>query len=237
MKVLTCGFYHELFEGISPRCIALVGAGGKTTTIHTLAGEMVSAGARVIITTSTKMYPPEDKNMLAGTVREAAAILKRRPLAYAGVHYNDLKMSGLPEPEFERLLDIADCVLVEADGARKRPLKMTAFYEPVIPARTDYIVAMAGLDCIGGSLNKVCHRPELAAEVLEVGLEHKVRPQDVAQLLRHCYIENPAVLNNRAGFVVLLNKADDALRRAYAEEIASCLPGVRCLASMQRRNY
>ncbi|MGI5876917.1 MAG: selenium cofactor biosynthesis protein YqeC, partial [Dethiobacteria bacterium] len=138
MKVLTGDFYHHLFEGEAPRCVALVGAGGKTTTIHTLAGELVSTGARVVITTSTKMHPPEDRKLLAGTAEEAAAILKNRPFAYAGIPCNARKMTGLPEAEFEKLLAIADCVLVEADGARKRPLKMTATYEPVVPDRADY---------------------------------------------------------------------------------------------------
>jgi probable selenium-dependent hydroxylase accessory protein YqeC len=234
VKLLTGDFYRQLFEGMSPRCAAFVGAGGKTTTIHALAGELAGAGAGVIITTTTKMHPPEDKSLLAGTAKEAAEILKSRHLAYAGVPCREQKMTGLPEFEFEKLLDVADCVLVEADGARKRPLKMTASYEPVVPARADYVVAMAGLDCVGGALKDVCHRPELAAEALKVDPEHRVEPRDVAELLRLCYVENPVVRKSKAGFAVLLNKADDARRLACAEEIASHLPGVRCLASMHR---
>ena len=43
-----------------PRMTALVGAGGKTTLMYALARRMADAGRRVVCTTTTKIFPPED---------------------------------------------------------------------------------------------------------------------------------------------------------------------------------
>lgn len=39
--------------------IAIVGAGGKTTTMYTLANELAQRGKRVITTTTTQIFYPE----------------------------------------------------------------------------------------------------------------------------------------------------------------------------------
>ena len=43
-----------------PRMTALVGAGGKTTLMYALARRMADAGRRVVCTTTTKIFPPEN---------------------------------------------------------------------------------------------------------------------------------------------------------------------------------
>lgn len=43
-----------------PRMTALVGAGGKTTLMYALARRTADAGRRVVCTTTTKIFPPEN---------------------------------------------------------------------------------------------------------------------------------------------------------------------------------
>src|SRR5579884_657945 len=42
----------------TPSLISIVGAGGKPTTMYTLARELAQQGKRVITTTTTNIYPP-----------------------------------------------------------------------------------------------------------------------------------------------------------------------------------
>lgn len=41
-----------------PQTVALAGSGGKTTLMHALAAELTAAGQMVVITTTTKIFPP-----------------------------------------------------------------------------------------------------------------------------------------------------------------------------------
>ena len=215
--------YRELFGETMPRCIALVGAGGKTTCIEALAEEL-SPNARVIITTTTKMHPPADRSLFCESVAAAETRLRDMPVVWAGTYYNEYKMQGLPGA-LPDLCALADYVLIEADGARKHPLKMTdPSYEPQIPPEARAVVAVAGMDGIGQPLELAVHRPQLAAEALHLPLSHIITPADVAALLRHCYRPD----------AVLLNKADDQTKRTAAETVARELKGIRCVITSLR---
>lgn len=211
--------YEKLFGEKNPRCIALVGAGGKTSCIKTLAAELAEQGKKAIITTTTKIRTPEDPAILGSTPAEVKAILTTAPIAWAGVYYNAFKIQGL-DGGVAALCTLADCVLIEADGAKGYPLKMIdAAYEPQIPPEADAVVAVAGMDAIGQTVAEAVHRPALACAVLGVGEGHIVTPQDAARLLQHCY----------APKIVLLNKADNDEKRAAAEAVSRFLPGVGCV--------
>jgi probable selenium-dependent hydroxylase accessory protein YqeC len=212
-------FTDALFGDKIPRCAAFVGAGGKTTAIRTLASELANTGRKVVITTTTKMHPPEDLTIFAHTAENIKQILDRTDIAWAGVYYNEYKMQGIPGA-LPALCEMADCVLIEADGARMHPLKMiNPAYEPQIPPEADCTVAVAGLDSIGQTVAQAVHRSELACVALGVEMEHVIKPGDVARLLKICYTPN----------IVLLNKADDAQKRAAAEAVAQNFPDVRCV--------
>src|SRR5256714_5245538 len=57
--------------------ISIVGAGGKTTTMYTLASELAQRGKRVITTTTTNIYfPKEDETDTLIVAAETSALLK-----------------------------------------------------------------------------------------------------------------------------------------------------------------
>lgn len=219
------GLCPVLFGEKIPRVIAMVGAGGKTTAIKTMAWELSRAGKRVVITTTTKMHPPEDKSLLASTPEGVAAILEKKSPAWAGIYFNEHKIEVIPGA-LPALSAMADCVLVEADGARKHPLKMTdPAYEPVIPPEAEAVIAVAGLDGIGKPLEEAVHRPALACAALGLDPEHIITPADAARLLRRCY----------APRLVILNKAEMPERLTAAEDIAALMPEAHCvITSLQQ---
>ena len=78
------------------------------------------------------------------------------------------------------LVCLADYVLVEADGAKRLPLKAHAEHEPVIPACAGRTVCMVGVDGLGAPVSQTCHRPQRFAQLAGVTA---VRAQDVSHAL------------------------------------------------------
>ena len=128
----------------------IVGGGGKTTLMQSLAEEL-SARARVVITTTTHIWVPDWAPVLLNPTEAAVihAFLEHpgRPICVASPALSSkLCASDMP---MEALMRLADYVLVEADGAKRLPLKAPAAHEPVIPKETELVIAVAGLDGIG----------------------------------------------------------------------------------------
>ena len=201
------------------RLVALVGAGGKTSTLYALARQGVDNGKKVVITTTTHILP-HPALPLAGSLEELAALLADRPAATWGRYALPDKLSGGGPPA--AALAVADLVLVEADGARLHPLKAPAGHEPVIPPEADAVVALAGLDCIGQTVGAVCHRPERVCALLGTGMDHVLTPADAAAVLSHPQGGRKGVAASMA-FRVLLNKADTPERAAWGREIQEIL--------------
>ena len=201
------------------RLVALVGAGGKTSTLYALARQGVDNGKKVAVTTTTHILP-HPALPLAGSLEELAALLADRPAATWGRYALPDKLSGGGPPA--EALAVADLVLVEADGARLHPLKAPADHEPVIPPEADAVVALAGLDCIGRPIGAICHRPERVCALLGVGMDHVLTPADAAAVLAHPQGGRKGVGGSMA-FRVLLNKADTPERAAWGREIQDIL--------------
>ena len=201
------------------RLVALVGAGGKTSTLYALARQGVDEGKTVVITTTTHILP-HPALPLAGSLEELAALLADHPAATWGRYALPDKLSGGGPPA--EALAVADLVLVEADGARLHPLKAPADHEPVIPPEADAVVALAGLDCIGRPIGAICHRPERVCALLGAGMDHVLTPADAAAVLAHPQGGRKGVGGSMA-FRVLLNKADTPKRAAWGREIQDIL--------------
>ena len=214
------GIWEKLrLEPDCHRVVALVGAGGKTSTLYALARQGVDNGKKVAVTTTTHILP-HPALPLAGSLTELTALLADRPAATWGRYALPDKLSGGGPPA--EALAVADLVLVEADGARLHPLKAPADHEPVIPPEADAVVALAGLDCIGQTVGAICHRPERVCALLGVGMDHVLTPADAAAVLSHPQGGRKGVGAGMA-FRCLLNKADDPAREALGREIQSIL--------------
>ena len=194
---------------------ALVGGGGKTTLMLRLAREISKDGARVIVTTTTHIFPPEGiHTQNPATLEEAERALRKATAVCFGKPTDEGKLTqpDLPISAMER---IADYILVEADGAKRLPLKAPAEHEPVIPREAKLVIAVAGLDGIGSKIRDAAFRPALYAALCGKAETDLVTPRDLALVLAH---ENGQRKNvpNYARFAVLLNKADDADKRKAA---------------------
>ena len=146
--------------------VSLVGAGGKTSLMFRLARELELAGEPVLTTTTTKIYEPateQSSNLiisedLPAMLEKARGMLNYYPhvTAAAARLPEQGKLRGY-EPEIINHIwksRLFRWIIVEADGAAGRPLKVPADHEPVIPACTSQLVGMIGLNCAGQRLSQ-----------------------------------------------------------------------------------
>lgn len=197
--------------GVRPGVTALVGAGGKTTAMLTLAEELAQAGKRVIVTTTTHMFPPDEPRygpvFSPEDTAGIAAALERTGLAVAAGPLDARgKLTGVSDKQVENFLTLAEYVLAEADGSRRLPCKTPGEKEPALPAQTGLVVAVLGLSSLGRPLEQVCFRAELAARRLETEPNQPVTPELLARLAAEPW--GLAKGSEGRRFVILLNQSD-----------------------------
>ncbi len=159
--------------------IALVGAGGKTTLMFQLARDF---GSRVICTTSTHLAIDQlgaadqhliitDPTELPGSIEQDSGNI----FLFTGPQVETNRV-GSPSPEvlnaLAGLADSWDCpLIIEADGARKLPLKAPADHEPPIPDFVNGVITVIGLSGLGKPLrDDYVHRPELYAKLVDLSI-------------------------------------------------------------------
>ncbi len=133
--------------GVRQGVTAVIGSGGKTTLLHTLAAELAPQG-RVVLTTSTHIRPSAQFQTL---LDPSEAALCAALAAGAPVCIGSLAKEG----------KLADFVLVEADGSRGLPLKAHLPHEPVIPPEARRTVCVVGASGLGRPIAQAVHRSEV----------------------------------------------------------------------------
>lgn len=218
--------------------VALIGAGGKTTTMRRLAAAL-AVEHRVLLTTTTKIWPiPGVHTILASTKAGVRARLTGFPGAASLVTLaaslgDDGKLRGVPPELLSELAGQIDrIILCEADGAAGRPLKIHGPGEPVIPKGATHVLVIAGIDCVGRVAGPdIVHRVERYREVTGAIIGQPIEPVHVARALFAAATFAPPA--NSLSF--LLNKADSPGEQATAANVAGALrqlrPGARILAT------
>ena len=122
--------------------ISAVGAGGKTTLLRKTAERLSLCGETVAVTTTTKIRKPE-----LSDIREWEK--GGGKIRVFGTPAPGGKLSAPSEEEFRALFRNYRHVLIEADGAKGYPLKVSSDREPVIRNETELVVCAAGISALG----------------------------------------------------------------------------------------
>ena len=203
----------------SPHILSLVGGGGKTTTMFVLAERFAAEGKKVLVTTTTHIRRPD--NGFAEDAEGVRARWAEGRYAVLGTRASTGKLSMPPEALLRTLMEEADLVLIEADGAKRLPCKVPAAHEPVILPECGTVLAVAGMDAVGQPLAQACFRTEEAQALLGKGPGERLTPEDLARILASERGARKGV-GSRA-YHVVLNKCDDPERTAAALEIRRLL--------------
>lgn len=178
--------------------VALIGAGGKTTTMFRLAHELHEDNWKVLVSTTTKIFKPNkphvDRLFLVEDVAalaEACAAIAAPVVIGAGAGVSeDGKLLGLPAPWLDRLNDGKqfDAILVEADGAASRSFKVPGDAEPVIPASCQLTLWLMSIGVLSKPLDGASvHRAERAMALLSRTAGESITEDCIVQL-----VKNPA---------------------------------------------
>jgi len=201
------------------KVLALVGGGGKTSLMYCLAAGFQRMGIDAAAMTTTRIWRPDD---LCRTAKDCLSRWEAGRFALCGQDAPQAGKLMAPEDHVYRwLLEHSGVLLVEADGARGLPCKAPADHEPVLPKECSCVLAVMGLDALGGPVGEVCFRPELVCALLGCTPEHRLTPEDAAELLLSIRGARKDVGARK--YCVVLNKCDDVERLRQGKELAGLL--------------
>lgn len=221
---------------IEPGITAIIGSGGKSTLLKTLGLELMRAGGRVLLCTTTHMFPvagvPWDGSSrrlgaapwkpgalhVPGCTCEACAGMSRGSICQAGVLDPETGKLSAPAEPLNELAQRFDYVLAEADGSKRLPLKAHAAWEPIIPAATANVVWIVGALGLGKPINEAVHRPELFCERCGRELTDIATPERVAQVLNA-----ELRMLNLSNARIMLNQVDTLSDPAMADRFETAL--------------
>ena len=208
--------------------IAFVGAGGKTAAVFALARESPTP-AFVTSTTHFGAWQTElaDRHVIANSLADLRSLEDAGITLITGPFGRDERSQPVA-PEVLLGLRAASIsrgrpLLIEADGARQKPLKAPADNEPPIPDFVAMVVVVAGMSGLGKPLTaEVVHHPEIFASLSGLQIGQPISSQALARVLAH----RQGGLKNiplRARHSVLLSQADTPELQSEANGLAPAL--------------
>ncbi|WP_146417166.1 selenium cofactor biosynthesis protein YqeC [Haloarcula hispanica] len=199
-----------------------VGAGGKKTTMATLAERLDHA-----VVTATVRIPIFDgwveEVVVTETPREAIENATAWPLGVVPTQERPDRYRGYDPETVADLTDIDHPILVKADGARMREFKAPSDREPQLPPTASTVVPIASAHVVGEPLtDDIVHRVDEVAAITGLDPGDEIRPQDVAAVLVH---EQGGLkdIPPDATAVPLLNMVDDERLETNARAVAEAI--------------
>jgi probable selenium-dependent hydroxylase accessory protein YqeC len=217
------------------RLIAICGAGGKTSLMAALVRELSARGERVLATTTTKMAIEEAEGPWRACEAGGADDLLAHPatdlapvLAYRAVDRARGRLLGFSPEAIDVLAqtDRFSRIIVEVDGAARKPLKAPAPHEPVFPRTADAVVMVVGASGLGQPLDEsTVFRAERWAALTRLRPSQPVSPESLARMVidPKGLAQGAPVQARRALFI---NQVDTPERLAAAERVLDCVFGL-----------
>ncbi len=203
-----------------PQVIALVGGGGKTSTLLRLAQELKAHGKRILIATTTKIFMPSPNQYDQLWLGEPPCAAAPGTIhVWAPRHLSEIdKLDSIPTELSAPLLATFDHILIEADGAKHKPLKAPRKGEPVLPQPCHLVVALTGWEALSQPLTPhLVHRwPEFKA-LTGARTHHPLTAEQLTPLLEGAQ----GLFNGFEGpRIWLINKLDDPAQLCTARPLA-----------------
>jgi probable selenium-dependent hydroxylase accessory protein YqeC len=212
--------------------ISIIGSGGKTTLMYKLAHGAVLLGMKVISTTTTHIFVPTpnqtERLILLNPMKKTllfdylkAQLRQYRHITLAQDYVEDRKVKGLPPDLICEIYtrNLADLILVEADGARQKLFKAPKDHEPVIPSCSSGCILVVNLAVIGKPLDeRYVHRIQLVSEITGLAPGETLTPQAICEV-----INNPKTYRNKippsARRILFLNGIQALKNQSWVEEV------------------
>lgn len=202
--------------------LSLVGGGGKTTILFSLGEELKKLNKNVLLTTTTAIFNPKGDydNFFIGDIGRINN--QFGSITIFGEKLEGKKLLGPSLSKMRNIIEnrIFDSVIIEADGARMKPIKAPDEHEPVISKLTTKTIGVIGLDCLDKKIESIVHRPEIFINITDENYSDKIEENSIIKL----------VLNKKGLFkksqgekILILNKASTKNRIEKGINIRSSL--------------
>lgn len=193
-------------DTVDSEIVSFLGGGGKTTTLFLLAKELRRMNKKVLVTTTTAIFDPKGEYDYYFLKELDTFHPRSGSITIFGDRVKDEKLIGVSLEKIEDIIkkELFDYILIEADGAKRKPIKAPADYEPVVPKSTTMTIGVIGLDCFGESIGSVVHRPEIFIKITKTDFLDQVDEDIITKLV----LNKKGLFKNAYGKkILLLNKA------------------------------
>ena len=208
--------------------VAVVGAGGKKTTMYALAERT----DRSVVTATVRIPIFDDSVARVATTTEPTATVANAPddafpLGVVPEREREDRYRGYDPGVVDELIAAHDGpTFIKADGARLREFKAPNEREPQIPETVDVVVPVVSAGVVGEQLtDALVHRPERVVRVaraadVDAAVGEPITPELVGAVLASPEGGLKGVPRNTT-VIPLVNKVDDDERAATARAIAA----------------
>jgi len=215
--------------------VALVGGGGKTTTMWSMARELSRRAATVVTSTTKAGEVPLGIPVVTWAAElpghdlqeSMSTALQLSNLVALARGVRDRRLEGVSPVVVDEVFFRcgASYIINEADGARMLPFKAPADHEPVIASTTTLAVIVVGLDALGAPIDEAhVHRPEQIAAVTGAARGATLSPDHIAAIVREYLRKIEGLESVRAA--ALINKADSGPEDPGVTSLTSALDGL-----------
>lgn len=239
-------FNQDLFSllGLTDsQIITFIGGGGKTSLMNTLGKEFAKQGFQTLLTTTTHIMKPDflpDESYIENEdleqLNNAFIHLKKSflPLVALGIPekmINDNTKWRSPSLDFcKKIATFSNKfptntpykslkILCEGDGSKRLPVKLPKDGEPVFFPKTDTVIGVVGLSCLGKPMKESLFRYELLQDFTHAKRSVETVTTDFLYWL--CLSEKGLHKNiSFQKFCIIFNQADVLDEKMLTEVIA-----------------
>ena len=220
--------------------LTFIGGGGKTSLMNTLGIEFAKQRIPTLLTTTTHIMKPEFLPSKACIEEENLEQISSfftnleediLPLAALGIPektiYNKVKWKS-PSINFMKKLslfsrkysNISLRILCEGDGSKRLPIKLPKDGEPVFFPKTDAVIGVIGLSCLGKPIKEMLFRYELLPELIFTQKKKQLTDvSDQSSQTQKNFTKLPqTTLNITTDFLYWLCLSENGLRKNISSE-------------------
>ena len=185
--------------------ISVIGAGGKSSLIQHLAECYSKQNKKVLVTTTTHIWKPMN-DTFAESMEMAERLWDKKQYVVVGEETKQKKLKALSVEKLQPYWQRADVILIEADGAKGYPCKVSNTTEPVIMSETTSVLMVMGLKTLGKRMRDVCFRCELVMDLLDEDRDHVMTEEDLMTIFREECVDR--MEEYKAKKYLVMNQAD-----------------------------
>lgn len=189
--------------------ISIVGAGGKTTLMYTLAKELKNEN-KVMVSTTTKIYCPSKEEVDFIAIGEEYNTIRNNKAhgiyAYGKFINDENKLIGIEKEEASKYVNDFDYTLIEADGSKRKQIKGWNSTEPVICNETNITIGVLSLGALGMKINnEKVHRLKEFQKLTNCKIGNDIGIEEFINII---FNENGLFKYSKGEKVLFLNKLD-----------------------------